>query len=94
MVSGITITTLYPFILPIIANPIPVLPLVGSTITDPFFKIPSLSAFSIIPKAALSLTLPPGLNFSNFTYTSALFLSTIFFNFNTGVLPINSIAPL
>ena len=69
-------------------------PLVGSTITEPSFNIPSFSAFSIIPKAALSLTLPPGLNFSNFTYTSAQFSSTMLFTFNIGVFPINSIAPL
>ena len=60
-------TTLYPLVLPIIANEIPVLPEVGSMIILPDFSFPSFSAASIIPNAALSLTLPPMLYFSSFT---------------------------
>ena len=59
--------TLYPFALPIKAKAIPVLPEVGSTIVPPDFNRPSLSAASIIPRAARSLTLPPRLNFSSLT---------------------------
>ena len=89
IVSGITITTLYPFNLPINESAIPVFPDVGSIITLPSFNKPSLSAASIIPKAALSLTLPLKLNFSSFTYTSAIF-SSLKLTFTTGVFPIKS----
>jgi hypothetical protein len=44
----------------------PVLPLVGSIITESSFKIPSFSAFSIIAFAGLSFALPVGLKLSNF----------------------------
>ena len=65
---------------------IPVFPLVGSTITPFSFNNPFFSASSIIPKAALSFILPPGLNFSSLTNT--LFPSNKLFAFNIGVFPI------
>src|SRR4051794_15549989 len=50
----------------------PVLPEVGSTITDsPGLMRPSRSADSIIASAMRSLTEPPGLNCSHLTHTSA-----------------------
>src|SRR5262252_2291610 len=52
----------------------PVLPEVGSTITDsPGRMRPSCSAASIIASAMRSLTEPPGLNCSHLTHTSAAF---------------------
>ena len=67
IVSGIIIITLYPFNLPTIASAIPVFPLVASTKTLSLFKIPFLSAPSTMERAILSLILPAGLYFSNFT---------------------------
>jgi hypothetical protein len=47
-----------------------VLPLVGSTITEPAPTLPSRSAASIIATPILSLTEPPGLKYSSFAQTS------------------------
>ena len=72
MDSGMVSTTSYPRAAPIIAMPIPVLPLVGSTKTlRPGAISPRASAASIMFIAARSLIEPPGLEASNFTYTVA-----------------------
>ena len=71
IVSGIVRMILYPFAAAIDARPIPVLPDVGSMITEPSFKIPFFSASSIIAFAILSITLPAGLKYSSFTKTLA-----------------------
>jgi hypothetical protein len=68
----------------------PVLPLVGSTIVDPGFSLPSRSAVSIMLQQMRSLTDPPGLNASNLAQTSASSLPGRFFNLRTGVEPIRS----
>ena len=72
-----------------IARPIPVFPLVGSTIVPPGFSLPCRSAASIMLKPILSLTLPPGLKDSSFTRTSAQPSLGIRFRRTTGVLPIS-----
>ena len=72
MVSGIVRMILYPFAAAIAARPIPVFPEVGSMITEPSFNTPFASASSIIAFAILSLTLPAGLKYSNFTRIFAL----------------------
>jgi len=58
--------TLYPLTAPANANPIPVLPEVGSMIVKPGFKIPPASADSIILLAIRSFTEPPALKYSHF----------------------------
>ena len=60
-------TTLYPLAAPTHESPIPVFPLVASTIVEPGFRIPSCSAFSIMLRAIRSFTEEPGLNASSFT---------------------------
>ena len=85
IVSGITILTGYPNAAPTIANPMPVLPLVGSIIVCPGFRRPSASACWIMLKAIRSFTLPPGLKNSSLTKTSAAPSGTIRFNFTTGL---------
>ncbi|MPM57439.1 hypothetical protein SDC9_104261 [bioreactor metagenome] len=67
MVSGIVKISLYPFAADAKASPIPVLPLVGSMIVTPGFKIPLASASSIMAKAIRSFTQPTGLKLSSFT---------------------------
>ena len=67
MLSGMQRITLKPSAAPHIATPIPVLPLVGSTIVSPCFSVPSASILVIILNAILSFTEPPGLKNSNFT---------------------------
>lgn len=57
IVSGIVRMILYPFAAAIDARPIPVLPDVGSMITEPSFNCPFASASSIIAFAILSFTL-------------------------------------
>jgi hypothetical protein len=86
-----TMTTLYPFATPTDASPIPVLPEVGSIITEPFFKIPCFSASSIIALATLSLTEPPGLKYSNFTNSFAFSESafSVLTSLSKGVRPIS-----
>ena len=71
MVSGMVRTSLYPLTDATQANPTPVFPLVGSIIVAPGFNKPFPSASSIMAKAALSFTLPPGLKYSNLATTSA-----------------------
>src|SRR5215813_3948720 len=53
------------------ASPIPVLPLVGSTIVPPGLSAPVRSASSIIASAMRSFTLPPGLRDSTLATTAA-----------------------
>ncbi len=50
---------------------IPWLPEDASIIVPPGFKRPCFSACSTIYNAERSLTLPPGLRYSNFAYTRA-----------------------
>ena len=72
------------------ASPMPVLPLVGSTIFMPFFNFPRCSASSIMARAMRSFTLPPGLKLSSFTHTSASDGPVMRESFTMGVLPIMS----
>src|SRR5712691_2134894 len=53
------------------ASPMPVLPLVGSTIVPPGLSAPRRSASSTMATPMRSLTLPPGLNDSTFAITVA-----------------------
>src|SRR6478672_4898989 len=72
MPSGSVRTRSYPRAAQTIASAIPVLPLVGSTITErPGLISPSSSAASIIATPIRSLTEPPGLKYSSFAQTSA-----------------------
>jgi len=64
---------------------------VGSIIILSLFNFPIFSASSIIERAILSFTLPPGLKDSSFANTSAKQPSVILFNFTRGVFPISSI---
>ena len=68
----------------------PVLPLVGSTIVELGFSLPSRSAASIMLQQMRSFTEPPGLHASNFAQTSASSLPGNLFSFRTGVEPIRS----
>jgi hypothetical protein len=72
------------------ARPIPVLPLVGSTITwpEPGCRRPLSSASLIMYQAGRSLMEPPGFCPSSLTQTSAMPGSTTFSRRTTGVLPI------
>ena len=87
---------LYPFAAAIDARPIPVLPDVGSMITESSFKIPFFSASSIIAFAILSLTLPAGLKYSSFTKTLAFSPNSfsMFVTSTRGVFPISPNVPL
>ena len=68
----------------------PVLPLVGSMTILSLVSYPDFSACSIIYLAMRSLTEPPTLNFSIFTYISTLGFLFSRFIFTIGVLPIKS----
>ena len=96
IVSGIVRMILYPFAAAMDARPIPVLPDVGSMITEPSFKIPFSSASSIIAFAILSLTLPAGLRYSSFTRSVASKPSSfsMFTTSTSGVFPISPNVPL
>ncbi|KXK02744.1 MAG: hypothetical protein UZ03_NOB001001835 [Nitrospira sp. OLB3] len=61
MLSGMTRINLYPRTAATNASPMPVLPLVGSTIVPPGLSLPCRSASSIMFRQIRSLTLPPGL---------------------------------
>ena len=72
-------------------KPIPVLPNVPST-TIPFGSSSFFSsASSIIPRAVLSLTDPPGFKNSALPYISQPVISDGYFNLIRGVFPIKSI---
>ena len=88
--------TLYPFEAAIDARPIPVLPEVGSMITDPSFNLPSFSAASIIALAIRSFTLPAGLKYSSFTSTLAYksLSFSILTSSTNGVFPTKPVLPL
>ena len=68
----------------------PVLPLVGSMTVLSLVSCPDFSACSIMYLAMRSLTEPPTLNFSIFTYISTLGCVFKRFIFTIGVLPIKS----
>ena len=74
------------------ASPIPVLPLVGSIISTPGFRMPAASAASTMASAIRSFTQPAGLNDSSFTITfaSRFLFDAKFESCNSGVLPISS----
>ena len=96
MVSGMVSMILYPLDAAMAARPMPVLPEVGSMMTDPSLRSPFSSASSIIALAILSLTEPAGLKYSSFTRTLASRPSSfsMFVTSTRGVLPMSSIAPL
>ena len=71
------------------ARAIPVLPLVGSTMTVSGVRRPASSAASIMATAIRSLTLPAGLKNSSFATTSAPAPSVTFRRRTRGVPPIN-----
>jgi hypothetical protein len=73
------------------ARPTPVLPEVGSMITDsPGVIFPSRSAASIMESATRSLSEPPGLNCSHLQNTSAIPGSTRWRSRTSGVPPMRS----
>ena len=93
MVSGSVKIALYPLTAATAARPIPVLPLVGSIMVAPSFKIPFFSASSIIANAILSFTEPAGLNASSFTKMAASVtpaFAAYLLAFTIGVFPTNS----
>ena len=97
IVSGIVITTLYPFAAAIAAIPIPVFPDVGSISVAPGLISPLSSKSKIIWRAILSLTLPAGLKYSSFAKIVASVAPTLSWYFvtsNNGVFPTNSAALL
>ena len=69
IVSGIVKINLYPLDAQTIAKPIPVFPLVGSTINVSLLINPFSSASIIIALAILSFALPPGLKESTLANT-------------------------
>ena len=69
MVSGMTMTALYPRAAAIMAMAMPVLPEVGSMMVPPSSRAPRATASSIMESAARSLMDPAGLPLSIFTYT-------------------------
>ena len=87
--SGITRISWYPFTAATIARPMPVLPEVGSMITESFFSRPFCSASSIIDSAMRSLMLAPGLARSSLIHTSWVEPNSRF-TFTWGVLPMVS----
>ena len=68
----------------------PVLPLVGSTITLPFFSRPRFSASSIMARAIRSLTLDSGLRDSSFSHDVRLGPVGHPFRRTSGVFPTSS----
>ena len=91
IVSGITMIILYPLAAATAASPMPVLPEVGSMMTESGVSFPLFSASSIIAFAILSLTEPAGLKYSSFA--SSVALSPCSFSIcvssRSGVLPIS-----
>ena len=78
----------YPLAAQIIASAMPVLPLVGSTITDlPLVSSPLASAAPIIAAPIRSLTDPPGLKYSSLPQTCASRPSPIRASQTSGVPP-------
>ena len=87
---------LYPLAAATIARPIPVLPLVLSTmVVLPGEMSPRFSASSIIESAMRSLTLPPGFCISSLTSTVAAPSGTTRLSLTIGgVLPMISVTEL
>ena len=73
-----------------IASPMPVLPLVGSTIVPPGFSSPDASAASIMRSAIRSFTEPPGFMYSTFASTCASMPCATECRRTSGVLPMSS----
>ena len=90
MVSGITMTALYPRAAAIIEIAMPVLPDVGSMIVPPSSSRPLATASSIIDRAARSFMEPAGLPFSILTYTCVPG-GVILFRRTRGVSPMVSV---
>src|SRR3990172_3405144 len=90
MSSGIVTMRRYPFTAATIARPMPVLPLVGSTMVSPGLIRPSRSAASIMLRAIRSLMLPAGLCDSTLATTSAAPSWTTRLSRTMGVPPIRS----
>jgi len=94
MVSGMVRISLYPFEAATNANPIPVLPEVGSIITVSLSSFPFFSASSTIARAILSFTELSGLKYSNL----AINLASSFrsaeksVSCKSGVFPISSVS--
>ena len=93
MLSGITMTALYPRAAAVIAIPTPVLPLVGSIIVPPGLSLPLFSASMTMLYPTLSLMLPAGLNISTFATISAPApkRSSILWSLSSGVFPISCV---
>jgi len=93
MLAGMIIIVRYPRAAATAAKPIPVLPLVGSIITESFVKTPCFMASSIIASATRSFTLPPGLKYSNLASTVAEKLCLLLYCASSikGVFPIKSV---
>src|SRR5215216_4368459 len=72
ILSGMTKMQRYPLRAAAIASPVPVLPLVGSTIVPPGLSFPSRSAASMRAMAARSLIEPPGFSASTFATSCGL----------------------
>jgi hypothetical protein len=90
MLSGMVRMQRYPLKAAMNASPMPVLPLVGSTMTPPGFKSPRFSPSSIMARAIRSFTLESGLRDSSFTTTSAFMPAVSLFKRTSGVLPMSS----
>ena len=71
MVSGMTMITLYPRAAATLHSPMPVLPEVGSMITESGFRMPLASASSSMLLATRSFTDPAGFRYSSLASTRA-----------------------
>ncbi|MBT9162661.1 MAG: hypothetical protein DDT27_01220 [Dehalococcoidia bacterium] len=91
MVSGMVRISRYPRAAQTKARAMPVLPLVGSTITVSLLISPFSSASTIIDTPMRSFTLLMGLKDSSFATTSASNPSVMRFNLTSGVFPISSV---
>ncbi len=91
MVSGMTMMIRYPLAAATEARPMPVLPEVGSMMTEPGFRRPRASAPSIMALATRSLTDPAGLRYSSFARIRASRFSSfsMWTSSRRGVLPIS-----
>ena len=88
--SVVTQIIWYPLTIAAKANPIPVLPLVPSTIVPPGLKRPSASASSIILSAIRSFTELPGLKVSYLAKTKQGKDAVSLLTFTIGVFPMVS----
>src|SRR5436190_13878466 len=90
ILSGITNTHWYPRSAAISASPMPVLPLVASTIVPPGPSNPRRSASSTMLRATRSFIEPPGFKYSHLTKISAGTWRASFWSLMIGVPPIAS----